>query len=335
MGLVRRLPKVEKLERRRDVKKLSRAARYTDPVVDRDGRPVDLGAGIRRDAVAALGRVGDIAGAAAVRDALRDRDEDVRLAAIQAAVAIADEDLADRTLDSVARWPASERASRRQAVDALVNGGLPRAGVEMARKLLDPAAPMDDDAGPMLSRLSRETGDAEAVAAQLAQTLADADPARRDRAAQLLHWFPDEALERVIGALGEDRARLQAIALLGDLRDARAREPLAEILTDPDPVVRRQAVVALGQLKDPRAAEALLRASLDPDYTVRSEAVAALNRLGAAGVLVGLFSYLRPRVPSVGGAADLNRRLAAGDSEHPEPLRRRIGGVARRLLADS
>jgi HEAT repeat protein len=335
MGFLRRLPKVEKLERRRNVGKLSRAARYTDPLVDREGRPVDLGVGIRRNAVAALGRIADRAGGPAVRDALRDRDEGVRLAAVEAAVAIADEELVDAAIDSVARWPASEPDSRREAVDTLVGHGVPRVGVEMARKLIDPASPLDDDAGPMLARLSISLGSADDVAVFLARTLGGADATSSERAARLLPWFPEQALEPVTAALGDDRAVPHAIALLGALRDPRAREPLTELLGDPDPAIRRDAVLALGQLKDPRTAEALLRASLDPEYSVRSEAVAALNLLGAAGVLAGVFAYLRPHVAQLPGHGVGDRELVDGRPHTPEPLRRRVASAARRLLLDS
>src|SRR5262249_54346027 len=93
----------------------------------------------------------------------------------------------------------------------------------------------------------------------------------------------DSAFARLEDTLQDQRqdrwARCQAALTLGDLFDARARQPLVQAMTgDHDEEVRRDACRALGLLGDRRAAKHLLGTLQggEPHGSVRRAAIRAL-----------------------------------------------------------
>jgi|GEM_PF-3045620 len=98
------------------------------------------------------------------------------------------------------------------------------------------------------------------------------------------------AVDPLIGSLGNDNpgVRTMAVAALGRIQDARALEPLIEVLeADPDPLVRAAAVDALRKKRDSRALEALLVAEQNRNWMVRSLAKSAVEEARAAEVPPG------------------------------------------------
>ena len=109
------------------------------------------------------------------------------------------------------------------------------------------------------------------------------DPRMRRKAATALGKIGAPALEPLLNALTDDDRNVRAFATiaLGMIGDARALNPLAQVLTDEnqDEGTRREAAEALGKIGDSRAIEPLSVALLDESW-VRSRAYRALEELG-------------------------------------------------------
>ncbi len=107
--------------------------------------------------------------------------------------------------------------------------------------------------------------------------------ARLDAIEELADQAPEIALPRLGQALADpDPAVREAAAeALGELGDARALEPLAELLAaDPEPEVRAAAAEALGELGAREAVPRLGQRLVDADESVRESVVDALAQLG-------------------------------------------------------
>jgi HEAT repeat protein len=116
----------------------------------------------------------------------------------------------------------------------------------------------------------------------------------------------DEVLV-IISALSEEYAvRLNAINILGDLGDARAVEPLVQVLLeDTNDYLRSLAAVALGKIGDSGAVEPLIQALLEDESNgVRSNAAKALGEIGDARAVEALTQALDDESASVRIAAE-------------------------------
>ncbi|HEY2157126.1 MAG TPA: HEAT repeat domain-containing protein, partial [Isosphaeraceae bacterium] len=84
-------------------------------------------------------------------------------------------------------------------------------------------------------------------------------------------------------ALEHDTAavRCQAVRSCGIRWDEEAAAPIAKLLTDPDPTVRRESTIALGRIGDKSTAPALYAALGDPDRFVAWSVRAAIRKLDA------------------------------------------------------
>jgi HEAT repeat protein len=90
-----------------------------------------------------------------------------------------------------------------------------------------------------------------------------------------------QAVPPLIAALkGADRVRASAARALGNIRDARAVEPLIYVLKDMNPSVREASAHALGDMRDPRAVTALI----DTLKNGSEEAGPALAQIGEPSV---------------------------------------------------
>jgi hypothetical protein len=123
-----------------------------------------------------------------------------------------------------------------------------------------------------------------------------------------------EPLERLLRDRDEF-VRLEAARSLGDLRDARARRALEELVRrEREERVQREAVLALGRLGD-RGAEPLLeRLEASPDERIRAAAAEALQRIATA----------RRVRPELGGGQERSDdgeqgQAQASEQGNPEP----------------
>jgi HEAT repeat protein len=310
-----RKPDVAKLRRRGDLAALREAVGYQETLADRTGRALDLGVGIRVQAVIALSDFYGPEVTSVLFDALGDRDERVRLAAVRALRETRSEDASEALLQALAAWPDDRgAATKAEALDALLelgDGELPQRFVlKLIRDRPDrPSAAKREVLEALFRVEALISGDgrrgtaARSVAERVVPLLEDESPYRREHAETVLGWVsrevPDLLLDRLRGP-----TRAPAARLLGPSRDSRAVEPLAHLLADPDPEVRVAAARSLGQLRDTRAVESLLLATRDSEYAVREAADAALDGMGVAAVVVGLAALVRPMLPGASEEGD-------------------------------
>ena len=85
--------------------------------------------------------------------------------------------------------------------------------------------------------------------------------------------------------------RTNAIRALGQIGDARAVEPLVELLQDAEKLIRIEAATALGQLHDLRAVKPLI-VVLGTDYALSSAAAKSLGQLGDSRAVEPLIHML-------------------------------------------
>jgi HEAT repeat protein len=299
-----RAPDVEKLRRKRDVAGLERALAYTRTRTEDDGRIVDDGVEVRLAAVAALGEQDDRRVHYALLGALSDPEEDVRVAAIRGLRERGDPAAVEPLMVIVLSWLGPERErSREEALEGLAALGDPellrRTAAELAGRSVEYAAADAEVVGKLAVAAERD-----GLPADVDELVADLrDPASALRARRLLAWTGEESVEPLIDALADKEARGAAALTLGSIRDSRAVQPLASLLTTcDDPEARKAAAWALGEIRDPAAVEALLTATADDDYAVRAEAGAGFDKLGNAGVAVALGSLVQPALESAADA---------------------------------
>lgn len=316
-------PNVKALARRGDEDALVAAAGFQDLIPGPDGGTFDRGAQIRQEAILALGALGPEAGADAVRAAVADPSERVRLTAIQ--MLYAREDAA--ALAAALAWlPKEAGHSRGLAMRALAQLRRPDSAPVLVAALLQATGddPLGDDEVRLLTLLleADEGLDAagEAIEALLT-ALADERDAVCDRAEELLALTAPVSTEGVIAELKAGAAPDRAAAVLGRIRDTRALEPLMEALRHRDARVRAESATALGELRDPAAVEALIHATRDSDHHVRARAGSALDQLGMVALLVGVATLVRPMLAEAVGDGASRPAIPEQASEAPAETR--------------
>ncbi|PQV46677.1 HEAT repeat domain-containing protein [Paraburkholderia sp. BL21I4N1] len=130
-----------------------------------------------------------------------------------------------------------------------------------------------------------------------------------------------DALEPALRALEhtDDSVRIEAVVLLGWLKDARALAPLADTVTrDVNAEIRRAAVGALGfaPVAHPATLSALLQALRDPIWQVREETATTLGKLHANSAHDALIAaladdYWQVRLRAVRALGQMGERAAA------------------------
>lgn len=141
-------------------------------------------------------------------------------------------------------------------------------------------------------------------------------------------------LPRLSSASATDRR--EAAAALGDLKDARAVEPLIRTLGDPDPSIRRNTAEALGKIRDPRAVNALMTELRDTDASVSKAARESLVQIGLPSVdpLIAALKDPDPviRMSAAMALGDINVERAIEPLsqlfEDPDSRVRAIAGIA-------
>jgi HEAT repeat protein len=224
------------------------------------------------------------------RLAVDDADDQVRLAAVQAALEDTSRALLEKLLELVRSDPSVE--VRRAAAEDLARFTL-RAELED----LD-----GQTAAELRARLREVVRDESQVPAVRASALAALGYFSDAQTAEALGaGFSDPMLrlgairgmgrsadprwtDRLMPVLGSDdvEMRLEAAHALGEIEDERAVTPLVEAVDDPDIDVRLAALKALGHIGGEEAREALLYAAESPDDQIRETAEHALEELEAA-----------------------------------------------------
>jgi HEAT repeat protein len=337
-------PNVKALAKRGDADGLVAAAGYQDLIPAPGEGMIDRGAQVRENAIVALGALGPEAGAEAVKAALTDPSDEVRVAAVRVLFAWQD---AVSLAAAMAWLPADRGHSRPLAIRALLELRRPECAPALTRALLNAPgdAAIGDDEATLLKLLldADEGADAAAeVVEELLVALADERDPVADRAEELLVVAAPMSTEGVIAELGAGAAPHRAAAVLAQIKDTRALEPLMQGLLHRDARVRAECAGALGELRDPAAVEALIRASRDPEHRVRAQAGWALDRLGMVALVVGVSTMIRPMIldaveaaearPALpeadnGGSPDGNDREPVPDGISSEALERLLAGT--------
>jgi HEAT repeat protein len=323
---------------------------YEDPLIDRDGRRVDLGVSVRLAAVSALAGFDSRIAEQGLLKAMRDPEVSVRTHAVKAVSRRSGPIATAVLINAAATWRDPWLApARRQAVTALAGLEGPGASLAYAHSVLKAAAEPDELDAVMLRRLSGFDGGASLrpVLDLLADGLADDWAA--EQAGELLARLAPESVPVLIGALVDPLRAEPAAAALGRARDSRAVGPLAQLLSWRRPAaLRRTAARALGEIGSPAGAEPLLVATGDSDFAVRREALAGFNKLGNVGVAVVLGAILREALAGEtsveapgrlgtgeGSPTARPERLIPGRSPRAQTRRGGLWGLLRRLQSDT
>jgi cellulose synthase operon protein C len=242
----------------------------------------DLGAtdpATRRNAAHRLSELGPGRGGPLAIEALGDADDEVRIAAAEAAIRLR----AAGATDAVMGWL--------NAPDARLR----RMACEVARALPDPR-----------------------VVALLGRALGDPDAEVRAAAADALgHQASAEAVPPLLGRLDDPapQVRIQIVGALARLGDLRAVVPLVGKVQDASSDVREAVARALGDLGDARASAALVLVLRDPNNDVRRDALAALGRMKAADAVDAIAPFAIDRAPALRLAAlGALGRIASADA---------------------
>jgi len=236
----------------------------------------DENSSVRKNAVDALGEIGDPRAVDPLIDALKDEDSIVRMFTVAALGEIGDPRAVDPLIEALkdeSSWV------RENAALALGKIGDPRAVDPLIEALKDESSWVQDTAAFALGKI----GDPRAVD-PLIETLKDEDGWVRGEVAIVLGDIGDtKAVGPLIEALKDEYGfvRLRAAGALGDIGDTRAVDPLIESLKDKDFMVRMRAALALGKIGDTRAIDPLIyMASKDQAESVRLMAASSLVKLG-------------------------------------------------------
>jgi HEAT repeat protein len=306
-------PNVKALARRGDADALVAAAGFQDLIPAAGNGMVDRGVEVRHEAILALGALGPEAGTDAVRAGLSDPADAVRGAAIRVLFARQD---AVPLAAALAWLPADHGHSRQLAIKALLELRPPESAPALTVALVHAPgdAPVGDDEAALL-KLLVDAGDgtdtASEVVDELLVALADERDPVADRAEDLLVALAPFSTDGVIAELRAGAVPHRAAAVLAQIKDTCALEPLMDGLLHRDARVRAECAGALGELRDPAAVEALIHASRDPEHRVRAQAGWALDRLGMIALMVGVSTMIRPMILEGLAASDGRPALTA------------------------
>jgi len=233
--------------------------------------------GVRGPVTAALGTTGDPRVFEVLVERLRHKDRDVRHAAVSGLASIPEA----RAVSSLLEHLVSVRAEETKAAP-----GQRKDELFWERKMVD----------ERLTTLIQSLG--VTAARVLVETLDRAAPDVRKEAISRLRRADDGgAVDSFLVALGDHspEVRSEAIRAVAGLGDARAVEPLLQILrSDVEPKTRGDAAIALGSLADAHAVGPLIQAlQTDESEAVRGDAASALGSLADAHAVGPLIQALQ------------------------------------------
>jgi HEAT repeat protein/beta-lactamase regulating signal transducer with metallopeptidase domain len=186
----------------------------------------------------------------------------------------------------------SDKEVRETAMQALVQMRDPRIFDPLVAALKDSSPDVREHAAFGLGQLR----DARAIE-PLAAIIKDSSPSVREQVVFALGQLRAAgAIDALTAAVRDASAsvREQAVFALGQIRDRRSVEPLISALKDENASVREQAAFALGQIRDAKAVEALVVAlKSDQNADVREHAAFALGQIGDARAIDGLTAALK------------------------------------------
>jgi HEAT repeat protein len=241
---------------------------------------------VERDVAEALGKIPDAESARLLIDALDDEDDSAYPSVVSALVALGE--AAVSPLLEVLREP----DPRFRSIVGSVLAGIGAPAVPPLLHLLRSEDPLMEVAASVLSRIGAAAVpgllDAVSDPSPIVQALAalSLGATGDDRAARPLVSLLDQANEDVrttaataLAELGEGAvmplaealhsvsptARSEAATALGEIGAGEALQPLLEVLTDPEPLVRRNAITALPLLHEP-GIEPRMRLLLDDPH---------------------------------------------------------------------
>jgi HEAT repeat protein len=278
----------------------------------------------RRAAARELGSLGAARGAPLAVAALGDPDDEVRLAAADAAIRLR----APGATDAVAAWlNAADVRVRRKACEVARALPSPRAVAPLARTLGDPDAEVRAEAAEALGRQMSP----EAVAPLLGR-LDDPTPAVRIQITVALARLGDpRAVVPLVGKVEDSspEVRQAVVRALGDLGDARASSALVLALRDQNVDVRRDALGALGRMRAADAVDAITPFAIDSSPALRLAALTALGRIASSDsvrVLVGALGTGDDADGALEPTPVREALVAAGTTATVPPLRALLGG---------
>ena len=229
---------------------------------------------VRRSAVVALGRIGDVSATPALVNTLDDK-----VLAIDAAHALGE--IGDpQAVDGLLKLIGDEDSSIRQASVAALNSIIPPS---MSQRIIPLLHDLDPNVRESAVKIAGYFGYPEAAGALVELSR---DPNERVRCAAIEHlpFVEDErALDVLANALKEETPNVRAAAAraLGNMDGQHVVAHLIEGLSDDDVWVRYLSARALGRHRDEASVEALKRVIEKDEYNhVR---IAALDSLGQIG----------------------------------------------------
>lgn len=229
---------------------------------------------VRRSAVVALGRIGDVSATPALVNTLRDK-----FLAIDAATALGE--IGDpQAVDGLLNLIGDEDATIRQVAVAALNSIIPPS---MSQRIIPLLHDLDPNVRESAVKVAGYFGYPEAAGALVELSR---DPNERVRCAAIEHlpFVEDErVLDVLAGALKEETPNVRAAAAraLGNMDAPQAVARLIEGLVDGDVWVRYFSARALGRHRDEGSIEALKRVIEKDEFNhVR---IAALDSLGQIG----------------------------------------------------
>lgn len=220
------------------------------------------------------GRTRDPRTVAALMDALKDTDKDVRETAMSALVQMRAPGMFEPL---VAALKDASADLREQAAFGLGQLRDARAAEPLTAALKDVNPGVREQAVFALGQLR-----AASAIEPIMSAVKDANPGVREQAVFALSQIRDRrATEILMSALKDENpgVREQAAFALSQLREAKAIEALVVALKDVNAGVREQVAFALGQIRDPRAIDGLTAALKDPNPGVRQQAAFALGQI--------------------------------------------------------
>jgi len=233
----------------------------------------DSDTSVRRDAAEALGELKDARAVEPLITALEDGDASVRQVAAKALSEFKD----TRAVEPlIAALNDSDTSVRRDAAEALGKLRDARAVEPLMAAFEDPTKYVGQAAAGGLIQIG-----VPAVASLIA-ALAKPDKAVQRAVVDTLVQIGSPAVELLITALhdGREGVRRAAVEALGNIRDARAVDPLSATLTDKSEDMREAVVRALARMGSAQAADPLAAALNDESPRVRRATADALHELG-------------------------------------------------------